>query len=326
MAGKNPQRRSAATEETESSSADRDLVNLETAAPVPLGAGDVASAAEPAPPPPSQLLTYKVIARDGLNLRAGPGTEFPIRRNLPFGTLVSLLKRDGPWALVDTIGDGGADGFAFAAFLEEQPAAPQIVALPAAPGATDFIELDASLLQIIMDRCAGTRIRSQLDLNVVVKALDDAMIAAHADTRLREVAFLSQAVIETDYFRTFEEYGKGRGKPYFPYYGRGMHQLTWKPTYAACSNAVFGDDRLVRDPNLVINDINVNIQATAWYWRDYKPFNQLADAQDIDEIIHRLYGGTIKSRKPEVRKSVELRRSFYTTIKDLLVQRSRHLI
>ena len=82
----------------------------------------------------------------------------------------------------------------------------------------------------------------------------------------------------------------------------------------------------MRDPNLIIKDINVNIQATAWYWRDYKPFNQLADAQDIDEIIHRLYGGTIKSRKPEVRKSVELRRSFYTTIKDLLVQRSRHLI
>ena len=180
MARKNPQRRSAATEngKTESSSADDDVVNLETPASLPLGAGDVRSVAEappPAPPPASQLLTYKVIARDGLNLRAGPGTEFPIRRNLPFGTLVGLLKRDGPWALVDTIGDGGADGFAFAAFLEEQPAAPQIVALPAAP---DFIELDASLLQIIMDRCAGTRIRSQLDLNVVAKALDDAMIAA----------------------------------------------------------------------------------------------------------------------------------------------------
>jgi hypothetical protein len=50
-----------------------------------------------------------------------------------------------------------------------------------------------------------------------------------------------------------------------------MHQLTWKPTYAACSKAVFGDDRLVRDPDLIIKDISVNIQATAWYWRDYKP-------------------------------------------------------
>jgi predicted chitinase len=105
-----------------------------------------------------------------------------------------------------------------------------------------------------------------------------------------------------------------------------MHQLTWKPTYAACGKAVFGDDRLVRDPDLIIRDINVNIQATAWYWRDYKPFNRLADAQDIDEIIHRLYGGTIRSPKPVVRKSVLLRRSFYTTIKDVLNQRSRGLI
>jgi putative chitinase len=168
-------------------------------------------------------------------------------------------------------------------------------------------------------------VKSRLDLKVVAKALDDAMIAAEADTRLREVAFLSQAVIETDYFRTFQEYGKGAGKPYFPYYGRGMHQLTWKPTYAACSKAVFGDDRLVRDPDL-IKDISVNIQATAWYWRDYKPFNHLADAKDIDEIIHRLYGGTIRSPKPAVRKSVLLRRSFYTTIRDLLIQRSRGLI
>lgn len=88
MARKNPQRRSAATEngKTESSSADDDVVNLETPASLPLGAGDVRSVAEappPAPPPASQLLTYKVIARDGLNLRAGPGTEFPIGATCP---------------------------------------------------------------------------------------------------------------------------------------------------------------------------------------------------------------------------------------------------
>jgi hypothetical protein len=219
MARSNPQRRSAATEEeeTESSSADVDLGSLETSTAAAPGASEVTSAAEAMPAaPPSQLPIYKVIARGGLNLRAGPGTEFPIRSNLPFGTLVSLLKRDGSWALVDKIGDGAADGFAFAAFLEEQHPTPPILATPVALGATDFIQLDAGLLQIIMDRCAKMRIRSRLDLNIVAKALDDAMIAADADTRLREVAFLSQAVIETDYFRTFEEYGKGAGKAYFP--------------------------------------------------------------------------------------------------------------
>src|SRR4029078_469894 len=117
-------------------------------------------------------LPYKVIVRDGLNLRAGPGTELPIRSNLPFRTLVSVLKREGAWALVDTMGDGAADGFAFASFLEEQHPAPQILSSPVAPGTTDFIELDSSLLQIIMDRCAKIRVKSRLDLKVVAKALD----------------------------------------------------------------------------------------------------------------------------------------------------------
>jgi len=75
---------------------------------------------------------------------------------------------------------------------------------------------------------------------------------------------------------------------------------------------------LVQNPDLIISDIEVNVKATAWYWRDYKPFNSLADARNIDEIIHRLYGGKITSPNPKVRNSVLLRRSYYTTIGALL--------
>src|SRR5262249_20714310 len=42
-----------------------------------------------------------VIAREGLRLRAGPGTEFDILRVLPFGTSVNPLKTAGDWTLVD---------------------------------------------------------------------------------------------------------------------------------------------------------------------------------------------------------------------------------
>jgi predicted chitinase len=100
-----------------------------------------------------------------------------------------------------------------------------------------------------------------------------------------------------------------------------MYQLTWKETYAACSREVFRDDRLVRDPDQVAAKIEVNIKATAWYWRDYKPFNRLADDENVDEIIYRLYGGRITSHDPRVRESVIRRRSYYATIKALLRER-----
>ncbi len=264
-------------------------------------------------------VVYDVIARDGLNLRSGPGADFSVIRCLPVGTRVRILKRQDSWALVDQIGDGAADGFVLTSFLREEQQASSAVSTPGpTPGPSDFKPLDTSTLQTIMNRCAGIKIRSKLDLDQVVYGLNKAMMLANAGSLLREVGFLSQAVIETDYFRTFTEYGRGQGKQYAPYYGRGFFQLTWKPTYAACSQAVFHDDRLVTDPDLVANDIETNIKATAWYWRDYKPFNGLADAQNIDAIIHLLYGGLITSPNPQVRKSVELRRGYYTTIKSLL--------
>ena len=62
-----------------------------------------------------------VIARDGLNLRGGPGTTFAKIRTLPLGTPVSVLGHDGDWAMVDLAGDGAADGFCFAKFLAATP-------------------------------------------------------------------------------------------------------------------------------------------------------------------------------------------------------------
>lgn len=268
----------------------------------------------------------RVIARHGLHMRGGPGTEFPALRLLPYGTQVKVLKREGQWALVDMLGDGAADGFVSLSFLDNAGAAglaaPPPPLLAASPEGDQFVLIKPPLLQSIMDRCANVRIKSELDLDVVADALTRSMLKANANTRKREVGFLSQAVIETDFFRTFREYGAGAGKPYAPYYGRGMHQLTWRDTYAACSKALFSDDRLIQDPDLILKDIEVNIAATAWFWRDYKPFNQLADAGDIDGIIYRLYGGKITSSNPNVRKSVLLRRSYYKTIDGLLDQHS----
>ena len=63
---------------------------------------------------------HRVIARGGLRLRGGPGTEFPILSTLASGTELSVLGfegADGAWARVDIEGDGQADGHVLASFL-----------------------------------------------------------------------------------------------------------------------------------------------------------------------------------------------------------------
>jgi hypothetical protein len=70
---------------------------------------------------------YAVIARDGLKLRGGPGTNFGSERTLPAGTelsVVAISNADPAWVRVDLEDDGLLDGYVFAAFLAAVEAAP----------------------------------------------------------------------------------------------------------------------------------------------------------------------------------------------------------
>lgn len=62
-------------------------------------------------------VALKVIARGGLWVRSGPGTEFPTVRSLPFNQMLFSLRNEGGWALVDIEGDGSADGYCHTGFL-----------------------------------------------------------------------------------------------------------------------------------------------------------------------------------------------------------------
>jgi uncharacterized protein YgiM (DUF1202 family) len=75
--------------------------------------------AAPGVPPTPTDDRYTVIASGGLRLRAGPGTEFDVQSVLNFGTVVTILGREGNWALVDAIGDGSASGFAYSSYLKK---------------------------------------------------------------------------------------------------------------------------------------------------------------------------------------------------------------
>lgn len=69
---------------------------------------------EPVPASGEQL---RVIARSGLRLRAGPGTQFDPIGLMPFGSVVRGAGREGDWVKIDKNGDGAIDGFALGAFL-----------------------------------------------------------------------------------------------------------------------------------------------------------------------------------------------------------------
>jgi hypothetical protein len=61
---------------------------------------------------------HRVIARNGLCLREGPGTQFEIIGGLRFGQIVFVQSITDHWARVDIEGDGQIDGFASVGFLE----------------------------------------------------------------------------------------------------------------------------------------------------------------------------------------------------------------
>lgn len=75
------------------------------------------------------------------------------------------------------------------------------------------------------------------------------------------------------------------------YRGRGFIQLTGRANYAEFSQKVFGDDRLVRAPDLALKpDIAMRIAAAYWI---SKGLNALAEKDDIEGITRRINGGLI---------------------------------
>lgn len=51
------------------------------------------------------------------------------------------------------------------------------------------------------------------------------------------------------------------------YFGRGYIQITGCLNYRAASFALYNDDRLVRNPDLVASDPMVNLEASLWFWK-----------------------------------------------------------
>lgn len=83
-----------------------------------------------------------------------------------------------------------------------------------------------------------------------------------------------------------EESGDG-----YRFRGRGIVQITGHDNYRACSQAVFGDDRLLQSPDWMETKEGCVVGA-CWFWTAHG-LNDWADADNIKEITHRINGGFI---------------------------------
>ncbi|AQA23211.1 chitinase class I family protein [Rhodococcus sp. MTM3W5.2] len=132
-----------------------------------------------------------------------------------------------------------------------------------------------------------------------VAPLNAAMERGGIDNPVRQAAFIAQLAVESDSFRTFEEYASGRayeGRADLGntqagdgerYKGRGAIQITGRHNYESLSQ--FTGIDFVAHPELVEAPENAFTTAV-WYWQS-RDLNQVADSAGIVRVSELVNGG-----------------------------------
>ena len=157
------------------------------------------------------------------------------------------------------------------------------------------------LLQVM----PGARLRA----GIFLAALNGALHRYGIDSAKRTAAFLAQIGHESGELRYVRELGSdqylskydtgtlairlgntpqadGDGQKYR---GRGLIQITGRRNYLACSQALFGDDRLLQQPEL-LEQPQWASESAAWFWQS-NGLNELADKDQFTTITRRINGG-----------------------------------
>ncbi|MFG0862623.1 glycoside hydrolase family 19 protein [Pseudomonas sp. CJQ_13] len=161
---------------------------------------------------------------------------------------------------------------------------------------------------------------------VFVPGLNAAMGKYGIVTRLRMAAFLAQIGHESGQLRYMRELGNdgylskydtgrlaqrlgntpeadGDGQLYR---GRGLIQVTGRANYEACSEALFGDSRLLNTPELLEHPVYA-VMSAGWFWQK-EGLNSLADKGDILAITKRINGGIngLEDREALYKRALEV--------------------
>lgn len=100
--------------------------------------------------PSAGAALFRVTARSGLLVRRGPGTTFPSPTGLPFGAMVTGRGLAGEWMQVDIEGDGAADGYMFAKYLEAVSGGLPIAPTPAVAEVQRRLPIDIARAELAL--------------------------------------------------------------------------------------------------------------------------------------------------------------------------------
>ncbi len=144
---------------------------------------------------------------------------------------------------------------------------------------------------------------------VFVSALNAAMSNRKIDTLKRQAAFLAQIGHESGQLQYVRELGSDQYLSKYDtgplavklgntpeadgdgqrYRGRGLIQITGHNNYLRCSLALFGDERLLRTPEM-LELPQWAAESAAWFWW-VNGLNALADQDQFTTITRRINGG-----------------------------------
>ncbi|UST93747.1 glycoside hydrolase family 19 protein [Pseudomonas siliginis] len=164
------------------------------------------------------------------------------------------------------------------------------------------MQISTQQIQIIMPN-------ARHQAGVFVSALNAAMTSRQINTPQRQAAFLAQVGHESGELNYVRELG---GNQYLSKYdtgslavrlgntpeadgdgqlyrGRGLIQVTGHNNYLRCSLALFGDERLLRTPEL-LEQPQWAAESAAWFWW-VRGLNALADQGEFEEITRKINGG-----------------------------------
>ena len=125
-------------------------------------------------------------------------------------------------------------------------------------------------------------------LDLVLRQMDDAGLTATKEVAAAFVAQIGHESIDLTHTAEINEGKVGNKKPaYWPYFGRGYIQVTWRKNYEDCGKALGLD--LIAQPELL--ELPENAMASAiWFYRSHG----LQNIRDIDVISTRINGTGIK--------------------------------
>ncbi|MBI6942915.1 glycoside hydrolase family 19 protein [Pseudomonas putida] len=144
---------------------------------------------------------------------------------------------------------------------------------------------------------------------VFLSALNVTLPRWEIDNPRRVAAFIAQVGHESGQFRYVKELGNDRYLARYDtgrlaqrlgntpeadgdgqlYCGRGLIQVTGRNNYQACSRALFGDERLLAQPQL-LEQPRWACESAAWFWHS-RGLNALADRGEFNRITRHINGG-----------------------------------